>query len=189
MSFFRKLFGRKSAPSNELFVITPNYPPHMGAGCVFTDGKHVLAGYQPHKTKPGITGIGGHREGNETYFETAYRETIEEIFHVTHSEIPKGLIETMTKTLKPKKIKMKHGYVILTFTFEDLHLFLKLCKKAGLKSPLYAKLPKTLIEVIQCRGCDLKAEISSFALLPVVKSHQKLRNYVHPLFIQDMQDM
>ena len=194
MSFFRRLFWRTPATPGHVSapiatIALPNYPNHMGAGCVFTDGKHVLAGYQPHKKKPGITGIGGHKEGEETYLQTAFRETIEEIYNVTNTTIPVGLIDTLIRTLKPKKIKMKKGYVLVTFDFRDLDQFLALCKKTGLRSPLYVRLPKTLIEVIQMRGYDLHAEISSFALLPVVKSHQKLRNFVNPLFIQDMWDM
>lgn len=183
MAFFRKLF-QASPP-----LTLPTFPPHMGAGCVFTDGKHVLAGYQPHKKHPGITGIGGHTEGNESYLETAYRETIEEIFHVTFADIPKGLIEKLINTLKPQKIHCKKGYVIVRLTFQDLHLFLKICKKTGLRSPLYRKMPTTLLEILQTRGYDSKAEISSFALLPVVKCHEKLSNFVSPLFVQDMWDM
>jgi hypothetical protein len=91
--------------------------------------------------------------------------------------------------MRPKKIKMKKGYVLITFDFTDLQQFLKLCKKAGLRSPLYQRIPKNLLEVIQMRRYDLTAEISSFALLPVVKNHQKLRNFVNALFIQDMLDM
>ncbi len=186
MSFLRNLFWQTPVATP---IAVPSYENHMGAGCVFTDGKHVLAGYQPHKKHPGITGIGGHKEGEETYLETAYRETIEEIFHVTFENIPKDLIAKLIRKMNPRKYTMKKGYVIVTFNFQDLELFLKICSKAGLKSPLYSKMPKTLLEVIQTRNYDLKAEISSFALLPVVKSHVKLSHFVHPLFIQDMWDM
>lgn len=186
MDFFRRFFPRRNAPQA---LALPVYPQHMGAGCAFTDRKHVLAGYQPHKKRPGITGIGGHREGTETYLETAYRETIEEIFNVTSSEIPKGLIEKLIRTMKPRKFTLSKGYVIVTFTFEDLNLFLKLCRKSGLKSPLYAKMPTNLLEVIQTRGYDLTAEISSFALLPVVKSHVKLSHFVNIQFVKDMRVM
>jgi hypothetical protein len=183
MSFFRRLFQKKP-----ILTLPPSIP-FMGAGCVFTDGKHVLAGYQPHKKNPGISGIGGHKEGDEIYLETAYRETIEEIFHITTSDIPRNLIPTLQGKMTPRKMKMKEGYVILTFTFEDLSLFLKLCKKSGLRSPVYTKIPKNLIELLLTRQYDLKAEISCFALLPVIKNHPKSRNFVDPLFIQDMWDM
>ena len=189
MSFFRNLFRRRTPEPAIPPVAVPNYPAHMGAGCVFTDGKHVLCGYQPHKKKPGITGIGGHKEGEETYLQTAYRETIEELFHVTNTTIPIGLLDTLVRTLKPKKIKMKKGYVLVTFDFTDLHQFLKLCRKSGLRSPLYTRLPRTLLETIQARGYDLKAEISSLCLLPVVYHDGKAKDFVNPYFIQDLRDM
>lgn len=161
----------------------------MGAGCVFTDGKHILCGYQPHKKRPGITGIGGHKEGEESYLETAYRETIEELFHVTNTTIPVGLIATLIRTMRPNKIKMKKGYVIVTFSFQDLEQFLKLCQKGGLRSPLYRKIPKTLLETIQNRRTDLKAEISALCLLPVIHHDGKAKDFVNPYFIQDLRDM
>ena len=164
----------------------PVYPPHMGAGCVFTDGKHILAGYQPHKKRPGITGIGGHKEGEETYLETAYRETLEELFHIEQKQIPVGLIPTLIQTLKPTKIQMKKGYVLVFLTFHDLEAMLKLAKKKGLRSPLYMKLPTTLIETIQMRSIDLKAEISTLCLLPVVHHGGKAKDFVNPYFIDDL---
>lgn len=190
MSFFQKLFRRKQPVlTSELFILNPSYSSYFGAGCVFTDGRHVLAGYQPHKKHPGITGIGGHKEGVENYLETAYRETIEEIFHVTREEIPAGLIDTLIQKMKPQKTKMKKGYVLVTFDFKDLNQFLKICKKKGLRSPLYAKLPTTLWETIQTRGSDLKAEISLLCLLPVVYHDGKAKDFVNPYFIQDLRDM
>lgn len=188
MSFLTRLFTRAPTPVVPP-VAVPNYPAHMGAGCVFTDGKHILCGYQPHKKKAGITGIGGHKEGEETYLQTAYRETIEEIFHLTNTTIPMGLIDRLILRMRPKKIKMKKGYVLVTFDFTDLELFLKICKKAGLRSPLYSRLPKTLIETIQMRGYDLKAEISALCLLPVVFHDGKAKDFVNPYFIQDLRDM
>jgi hypothetical protein len=189
MSFFRNLFTRRAPPVTAPPVAVPNYPAHMGAGCVFTDGKHILCGYQPHKKKPGITGIGGHKEGEETYLETAYRETIEELFHVTNTVIPIGLIATLIRSMKPKKIKMKKGYVLVTFDFRDLEMFLKTCKKSGLRSPLFKKMPTTLLETIQQRTTDLKAEISVLCLLPVVFHDGKAKDFVNPYFIQDIRDM
>ncbi len=188
MSWLQRWFGRTLTLAVPPVPI-PNYPAHMGAGCVFTDGKHILCGYQPHKKKPGITGIGGHKEGEETYLQTAYRETIEELFHVTNTTIPVGLIDTLIRTLRPKKIKMKKGYVLVTFDFTDLQLLLKLCKKAGLRSPLYRRLPKNLLETIQLRDSNPKAEISSLCLLPVVFHDGKAKDFVNPYFIQDLRDM
>ena len=48
------------------------------AGIFFTDEKIFLCGYSQHKHK--ITGIGGKKQNNELPYETALRETLEEIF-------------------------------------------------------------------------------------------------------------
>ncbi len=182
MASFLSWFRQRPTTKSTL----PVFPPHMGAGCVFTDGKHVLAGYQPHKKKPGITGIGGHKEGDETYLETAYRETLEELFHIQRHQIPTGLLPKLKSTLKPKECSMTKGYVLVVLTFKDLETLLRLCRKAGLRSPLYSKMPKTLIETIQMRGIDGKAEISILCLLPVVNHTGNAKDFVNPYFVDDL---
>ncbi len=168
-------------------VKIPTYPSFMGAGCVFTDGHHILAGYQPHKKYPCISGIGGHTEEGESYLQTAYRETIEELFDVF--ALPDGLIDTLIRKMAPKQISIKKGYVLVQFTFQDLEKFLKLCRKAGLQSPLYSKLPKNLFQVIQRRAYTETSEISALCLLPIVKHTGKHGSFVHPAFVSDISDM
>lgn len=159
----------------------------MGAGCEFTDGNHILAGYQPHKDRPCISGIGGHAEKEETYLQVAYRETIEEIFHV--STIPVGLIDNLIRKMAPRSIRIKKGYVILRFTFEDLEKMLKLCRQANLQSPLYKKLPRNLMEVIQQRIFHKEAELSTLCLLPVVNHNSQRGQFVHPAFVHDISEI
>lgn len=183
---FEFLFGTKSStPIPPIHI--PIYPVFMGAGCEFTDGKHILAGYQPHKEKPCISGIGGHTEQGEHYLQTAYRETIEEIFHV--SKIPVGLIDNLIRTMTPQSIRMKKGYVILRFTFQDLEKMLKACKQANLQSPLYKKLPRTLFETIQQRLYHKNAELSTLCLLPVVNHNTQKGQFVHPAFVHDISEI
>jgi hypothetical protein len=50
----------------------------MSAGCLFTDGAHVLAGMQ----KGQLNGFGGKRENREPIYITAWRETLEELFGI-----------------------------------------------------------------------------------------------------------
>jgi hypothetical protein len=50
-------------------------------------------------------------------------------------------------------------------------------------------MPKTLLETIQNRGYDPKAEISALCLLPVVYHDGKAKDFVNPYFIQDLRDM
>jgi hypothetical protein len=182
MSFFQSFFERK--PSN-VFLLVPNDPSYYGAGCVFTDGKHVLCGYQPQKKSPGISGIGGMKNMGETYLETAFRETVEELFHV--KELPKGLLSELGMMLHPRKMKLSKGYIQVFFSFHDLELLLKICKKKGVTSPLYSKVPKTLEELIQQRQISESAELSHLCLLPVVKHEGDL--LVNPCFLEDLREM
>ena len=69
MEWFAKFVRSKAAPEDE-----SNF---MGAGCIFTNGTHVLAGFQPNKKSPAISGFGGKRHGTETFTQTALRETLE----------------------------------------------------------------------------------------------------------------
>lgn len=182
MNFFQSFFEKKQS---KFFLLVPNDPAHYGAGCVFTDGKHVLCGYQPQKKSPGISGIGGMKEIGETYLETAFRETVEELFDI--KTLPRDLLPELLHTLHPRKMKMSKGYIQVLFSFEDLTLFLKICKKKGVISPLYSKVPKTLGELIQQRQVSSSAEISHLCLLPVVKHEGDI--FVNPCFLEDLREM
>lgn len=158
----------------------------QGAGCAFTDGRHILAGYQPQKKTPGISGFGGHREGEESYLETAYRETVEEMFHVSGTQIPATLLPTLRTRMVPQEVKVLNGYILVVFSLQDLHTFLKICKRSGLRSPLYSRMPTTLLDVIQSRGGSVSAELSSLCLLPVVHHEGKASSFVKPEFVKDL---
>ena len=162
MSFLGHLFSKRPPPFKY-----PSIPEFIGAGCLFRDANHVLAGYQPTKKKPGITGIGGHREGAETYLITAFRETIEELFHV--ETIPRGLIDILQQQLIPQKVLHESGYISIVFTFQDLDTLLKICKRKGLRSELYpAGIPLTWHELILEREKNVDAEVASLTLLPIL---------------------
>jgi hypothetical protein len=158
----------------------------MGAGCVFTDGHHVLAGYQPNKRNPCITGIGGHKEQGEEYLQTAFRETVEELFDV--KQVPPSLLQKLSKCMIPKKTIFQKGYVILQFDFQDYRSFLKYCKAAKIQSPLFQRLPTTLLDSIQQRRVVKTSEITHLCLLPVIKEFQG-KQVIHPSFLQDMKQM
>lgn len=159
-------------------------PDYECAGILFTDMKHVLAGYQPNKRKPCITGIGGGREEGEQYMDTAIRETIEELFNV--DEVSKKLIHTIRDTIPPKQIIMNEYYVTIVYNFDDLHTFLKIVKRFKLQTNVYDKFPLTIMDVLMHRKLNVpKAEIKHLVLLPFI---QHLDNYplIHREFLEDM---
>lgn len=194
MSFTRKLkkYFEKNTSRNYERLINKNIhneESFKAAGCVFTDGKLVLAGYQPRKRKPFISGLGGKKEEGENYLDTAIRETIEELFEF--KSIPKELILEI-KNIAPIKIIQNGSYIIVVYSFNDLDIFLKIISKYNLQSILYDSMPKNITELIFNRNTTYKTnnvfykpEVSHLALLPLVE-HSKNNPYVDPYFIEDM---
>lgn len=163
---------------------------YKAAGSVFTDGKLMLAGYQPKKRKPFISGIGGGRESGETYMDTAVRETLEELFEF--KEIPEKLTEEIKTEVIPQRVIQSASYIMVVYTFEGLEQILHLVKKHSLNSPLYDFLPTTLMDLLFKRKLDIssenlffKPELSHLALLPLVR-HPKSIPFVDAYFIEDM---
>jgi hypothetical protein len=144
-------------------ILTEN--EFIGAGCLFTNHKHVLAGYHHRKTIPFIGGFGGKKEKNEVYEETAIREMVEELFNVT---IVNFTLIINIKKIIPLKTLHHNNYYILVYTFDDLLTILAECNKF-IKSDLYEKMPDTVEKLIFDRLYNEKSEISTLCLLPKSK--------------------
>ncbi len=186
-SLFQKNTRKNYKPIVNTFV--KNEDRFKAAGSVFTDGKLILAGYQPRKRKPFISGIGGGRESGETYMQTAMRETLEELFEF--EKIP-DIVYKEFQTVLPKKILQNGNYIMVVYDFKDLEDVLKIVSKHNLKSVLYDKLPLTLNELLFNRKLTpttnnvfYKPEISHLCLLPVVE-HNKANPFVDAYFVEDM---
>ena len=181
----RKLFTRRSRSprSYKQLVNTEGLTDPEGykaAGCVFTDGKIILAGYQPRKKVPTISGIGGKKEDGEMYMDTAIRETVEELFEVA---VTADLIKEL-KSIVPQKIVQNGSYIIAVYTFMNLEEMLKYMKRKGITSKLYDTMPGNLMELIFNRKLVENPEISHLALLPLVKHGDA--PLVDKYFIKDM---
>ena len=178
----RDLFKRK--PVKRDATSQKDYENYKAAGCVFTDGKLILAGYQPKKDPPIISGIGGKRESDEYMEETAIRETIEELFE-TYT-VPAGLVKKIEAECVPDRVIQNGSYSILVYDFKDLLKFLRICKSYKVVSPLYTKFPTTLEELLfERKTIEKIPEISLLALLPVVK-HSPSHPFVDPYFVEDL---
>ena len=152
----------------------------LAAGCVFMNYTHVLAGYQPKKHNPCISGIGGKREGDETYLHTAIREMVEELFGMYEQT---SVIEEI-KLIEVKMIIIRKTYIIVLYSFEDLIKIMEIVSKGCVETPLYDAIPLTIEDLILKRKlCD--AEISHLVLLPVV-SHPRDKPFVDGSFLKDL---
>lgn len=153
------------------------------AGVAFITNTHILTGYQPHKSQPSITGIGGKREQGESYIQTALREAVEEIFHVSY--IDHRLLVKLTHTCKPLTTIVQNSYVIVVYDFETLNSFLKIIKSYDIDTPLYDKFPLNWSDLIFNRRVHPNAEVSHLALLPLIH-HNGEYPFVHHECILDM---
>jgi len=140
-------------------------PHYKGAGVLFTNGTHVLAGYQSNKKKPCITGIGGSRELCETFLETALRETVEELLNV--KEVPSQLICNLSDRLNPLSVISNNDYIMVLYSFQQLETFLTILKENSIVTDLYEEFPLTLEELVLKRKHNKESEIKQFALLPL----------------------
>jgi hypothetical protein len=157
---------------------------YSSAGCMFFDQQFVLAGYQPRKQKPFLSGLGGKREGKETYDITALRETIEELFEF--QTVPLEWITDIQERV-PSKGTVKNGdYIIVLYSFEDLQQILEILQERGAVSELYSKFPVNLVDLLFHRKqLQYPAEISHLTLLPFV-NHSSDTPFVSPYFVKDI---
>jgi len=179
MSCILGLFWKKEEPKED-----PE--SYKGAGMVFTDGKLILAGYQPLKSKPFISGFGGSKMDSDVdYFQTATRETLEELFDLR--SVPDRLMSQIRSIFQTSKVYKTNGYVFLKYDFSELKLLIGIVNAFGLKSRLYDTMPKNLSELMLNRKIigDEKTEITHLCLLPLVNHPIKLP-FVDLNLLQDM---
>jgi len=183
MNFFRKIQNYFRKKSKDKFIY-PEYANYRGAGCIFTDGKHILAGYQKKGSQSYISGIGGKTIDGETYIETAIREMIEEILDI--KDVPPKLIKIIEETIQPGHIYRNRFYINVVYSFDDLITILKILHQNGIKTNLYKCFPRTVNDLIFNRITPSNSEISHLCILPLVK-HDLDYDFIDLSFITDMQ--
>ena len=154
---------------------------YTSAGCIFTNGTHIIAGYQPNKPNPCISGLGGKKEEGETVLQTAIRETIEELFGFY--DFPEIVLKVCL--LEPMQVFHNGKYGMVVYSFCDLEKILVIVKESGKVSPLYAEMPVSLNDLLFLR-MEGKAEISHLCVLPLLK-HEKKYPFIEPYFLKDLQ--
>jgi hypothetical protein len=184
--FFKSWFRSNKIHDESKFILL-NSKEHVASGVFFTNGTHMLAGYQPKKQTPRITGIGGMKAENETLVDTAIRECLEELFN--SGLLPSKLVPDIIKQIQPKDCYMNGKYGVVVYSFSDLETILNIVKKYNLPSNLYRKLPnklpRTLKELVFEREYDPTAEIVSLSILPI--EMYSMKHYIlHKELIMDM---
>lgn len=145
-----------------------------GAGCIFTDGTMVLAGYQPKKGNKLISGFGGSRKAGENYFETAMREVLEELLEIKPNE---QLLNALNIEFQPSRVIINGTYIVLQYSLNDIGTLLDIVARFYSHSPIYSDMPMTLIEIIFKRKYLKGMEVPNIILLPLVNDFIIDRNF------------
>jgi hypothetical protein len=154
---------------------------YSSAGVLFTNGTHILGGYQPKKEFPCISGIGGKRELRDTsYIYTGLREFLEEVFDINSS-----YIELIQEHVTPLRIVELGGYINSVYSFTDLETILRLLQANGAESRLYETFPTTIDALMYTRKIGEDQEITHLAILPRISTHAE-GPFVSREFIKDM---
>lgn len=147
-----------------------------GAGIIFTNGNHVLCGW--NRKAKFLSGIGGSILENEFLLETAVRETLEELFEIIPSF---WLIQRCIEQLGiPKYHLVDDIYVGFIYNFNDLRRLLNFLESQQIKSMLYNCFPRNVFELITFR-IQINSEITNLGFVPIQKDLG-----IDPLFVQDL---
>jgi len=174
-----------------------NFEHYDGSGLLFTNGTVLLGGYQKKFNRNGketsrfISGFGGSKDPGENVFQTAVRETLEDIYEF--EELPEKLIEQIIQQIgKPYEIKKTttngYTYVTLIYGLRKLEKIIKLVyqfmKNRQITSLAYEILPQNIGELLFLRR-DPQKEIISVCVLPLDKISGDGYK-IHPDFQKDI---
>jgi hypothetical protein len=132
------------------------------AGILFTDGRIALVGYGTDKGK--IVGIGGKRKEGELPYQTAVRETIEELFELTSSI--DVLVTSLSNKLVFDECITRNGYTTFIMSFKVLENIITDVSGCGIPSRVYNSLPTTITQLLFNRNMSLYAELNTLLLIP-----------------------
>lgn len=170
-----------NSPLREFLTLLFSGMEYTSAGCIFTNGIHILGGYQPNKQTPCISGIGGKRDDCEEFVQTAMREMLEELFGIyARPDFVSALM-----AIPYERLIISGDYVSLVYSFSSLEKILAELVHLNAVSPLYNEMPLTLIDLILKRIVGVDSEISHLCVLPVV-NHPRGTPFIENCFMKDI---
>ncbi len=115
-------------------------------------------------------------EAGESWIETAWRETLEELFELAANKI-QVLIPVILERTTYSKIIRQDQYTAFVYSFKDLEKVMMILKAHRVVSPLYRRFPITVSELVFGRKQMVSRpviargavpEISTLAILPLL---------------------
>lgn len=140
-----------------------------GAGVLFHDETHFIAGYQPKISL--ISGIGGKKEpGDKNAKATALREMLEELFGYNDPRIIDALV-----TIQEEKVIDYGSYIVYVYSLYHLSSMLYSISTFRLQSPYYEHHPLTIHDLIykrrllEAQAQPHPQELTKLHLLPLTR--------------------
>ena len=123
------------------------------AGILFEDKDNstFLSGWNPKQQA--WSGFGGKRRGNETAWETALREVIEELFGIFLLPVS---LNTMQQALSPMEFFQTKKYVCFIMPLTFVFRLSEMLEMIEYKSPFYKVFPQTKDDLLLKRTIQLK---------------------------------
>lgn len=133
----------------KLFQETPRFPEvegnWEGAGILFTSHNTILAGYKVIDDEWELSGFGGKKLENELYYQTAIRETLEEIYEVP---VTPNIVNYVASRLKITKVVNNNGYIVVIVSLNQFKHFMLAAINFNFDTPMYKELPTSSVELI-----------------------------------------
>ena len=160
------------------------FSEYKSAGIMFTDGKHLLAGYQKGATpEEGIGGyfggIGGYKEkkfDNDDASFTAIREMLEELFDIKmtkkNNKLNSVIIKLITRIntnipINNFTYNLNNNYITFFYTFEEMNTILQIISEFFSNTNYYDIIPTNIYELISMRKKIKGGEVAALSLLPL----------------------
>lgn len=182
----------KTLTTYELYA---SYNEYYGAGLHFIDETSgtIIAGAQPHKKTPCISGFGGKAEPSDgSCVITAYRETIEELCGVSvDEEFIRALINDLG--LVPLGYEMTDGYVYYILSQRDMVSiigYVWMRRRSFIRYYVGPYAPQSVEEVVRCRVWSSEEdEVCQLYVLHLTEGQSQVQDCLplDPLFIKDME--
>lgn len=122
------------------------------AGILFQDihKGQFLSGFNPKLQS--WSGLGGKRIGNETAWETAIREVVEELYGI---HLPSASLNTLHESIHPMEYFQNGDYICFVLPIEYVFKLGKLLSLIEYKSPFYPEgYPTTIDDLIEKRTLE-----------------------------------
>jgi hypothetical protein len=170
-----------------IFKETPRFPDITdwhSAGILFISNNTALIGYKIINESWIVSGFGGKKEEGELYYQTAIRETLEELYEVP---ITKEVIEYVANRINVKKIVNNDGYVLMICETKQINKFILAGIHFVFDSLMYDSLPYSVLSLIGKRNEISDSEYPFIGFLPmsmILSDSSPLK--IDPNLISDM---